>query len=160
MKIARSLTAPAWLAALTLAAAGAAAPGCGGSSSDDDEGDALPPGFYITISGMRFSPLELSVPPGATVTVLNRDGEVHSVTSQSAPSAFTPGSVAGVAFDTGLFLGQRTFTVPASAPEGTVIPYYCSSHLQTMVTPNGTLRIRAASQPSSPPGGGGRDGGY
>lgn len=147
------------LAFLSIVAAATAASlsACGGD--DGDDGQDLPPGFYITISGMRFSPLDLAVPPGATVTVLNRDSEVHSVTSQSAASAFTPGGVAGVTFDTGLFLNQRSFTIPTSAPEGTVIPYYCTSHLQLMATPNGTITIRAASQPTQPPGGG-KGGGY
>ncbi len=159
-RIAMCGVAPGWLAALSLlAAAGAAGVACGGSSSDDGGGDSLPAGFYITISGMRFAPLDLAVPPGATVTVLNRDGEVHSVTSQSAPSSFAPGGVAGVTFDTGLFLGQRTFAIPAGAPEGTVIPYYCTSHRELMATPNGTITIRAASQPVQPPGGG-KNGGY
>lgn len=160
-RIAKCGVAPGWLGALSLlAAAGVAGvTACGGSSSDDG-GDDLPAGFYITISGMRFAPLDLAVPPGATVTVLNRDGEVHSVTSQSAPSTFAPGGVAGVTFDTGLFLNQRTFTIPASAPEGTVIPYYCTSHRELMATPNGTITIRAASQPVQPPGGGGKNGGY
>lgn len=162
MRIAKSGVAPGWLAALSLLAAVSAAgvAACGGSSSDDGGGDNLPAGFYITISGMRFAPLDLAVPPGATITVLNRDSEVHSVTSQSAPSTFTPGGVAGVTFDTGLFLNQATLTIPAGAPEGTVIPYYCKSHLQLMATPNGTITIRAGSQPTQPPGGGGKGGGY
>jgi plastocyanin len=124
---------------------------CGGGS--DDEGssgttDEASP-YVITIQGMSFSPLQLQVPPGATVTVRNRDSEVHSVTSQEAANAFTPGAVAGIAFDTGLFMGDRTFTVPASAPVGTEVPYYCASHLETMATPNGSVLVTA--NPSNPP---------
>jgi plastocyanin len=145
---------------------------CGGGSSDDGESTTpmgTPGGtpaanpsssFVITIQGMAFSPLRLEVTPGATVTVRNLDGEVHSVTSQSTPGAFRLGSVNGVSFDTGLFTGQTTFTIRTDAPVGTTIPYFCSSHLQTMVTPNGEIAIvgtpttpttpTTPSQPSGP----------
>jgi plastocyanin len=94
---------------------------------------------------MAFEPLILQVAPGAVVTVRSLDlGMAHSVTSQSAPGTFTRGAVAGVSFDTGAFVGTRTFTIPASAPVGTTVPYYCSTHLSTMVTPNGELRIVSA----------------
>lgn len=135
--------------------------GCGGSS---DPGVTYPPGYYIAISGMAFSPVNLDVPPGGTVTVLNRDtAMLHSVTSQAAPGSFTPGAVAGISFDTQAFGSgqQRTFQIPASAVEGTVVPYYCAPHLQNMVTQNGTITVRAAAQPGQPPGGsGGGGGGY
>jgi plastocyanin len=134
--------------AAALAAAGALA--CGGGS--ESAAPARPPGFYIGISSLAFTPGNLTVPPGATVTVLNQDGVAHSVTSASAPGVFTPGAVNGVAFDTDLFTGERTFTVPASAPAGTVVPYYCRSHLGTMT---GTVTIDPAAQPGPPPGGGG-----
>ena len=131
---------------------GLLAAGCG----EDSEGDAS--GFYVSIAGLAFSPLQLAVPPGATVTVLNRDAEAHTVTSEAAAGDFTPGAVAGISFDTGPFTGRATFTIPPSAPEGTVIPYYCGTHLHTMVTPTGTIRIAAGAQPAPEPGGGG--GGY
>jgi plastocyanin len=143
------------LALLPLGAALALA-ACGGSSSSKKN---LPPGYYITISSMRFSPLNLTVPPGATVTVLNDDSMEHSVTSEAAAGDYTPGAVAGVSFDTGLFVGQHPFTIPSTAPEGTVIPYYCRSHLASMATPTGTITVHAAATPSTPPGGGG-GGGY
>ncbi len=128
--------------------------GCGGSSSS-----SLPPGFYITISGMAFSPANLAVPPGATVTVLNRDSIAHTVTSEATSGAYTPGSVGGVSFDTGQFTGQKSFTIPSTATEGTVIPYYCKVHTSTMVTPNGTITIQTSAQPGPPPSTGG-SGGY
>lgn len=102
----------------------------------------------ITIQGMAFSPLRLEVTPGATVTVRNLDGEVHSVTSESAAGEFRPGAASGVSFDTGLFTGERTFTIPANAPVGVTVPYYCSSHLASMVTPTGELAIVAT--PANP----------
>jgi len=132
---------------------------CGGGSSDGESTtpSGTPGGtpaanpsssFVITIQGMAFSPLRLEVTPGTTVTVRNLDGEVHSVTSQSTPGAFRPGSANGVSFDTGLFTGQRTFTIPANAPVGATVPYFCLSHLQTMVTPNGEIAIVAT--PTTP----------
>jgi plastocyanin len=137
------------------------AAGCGGSSSAGTT-VTLPPGYYVTITGMAFSPLDLAVPPGATVTVVNRDAMGHSVTSEAAPGAYTPGEVAGVVFDTGIFLGTKSFTIPASAPEGTVVPYFCQSHLATMVTPNASITVRASATPGPGPvvGGGGGGTGY
>jgi plastocyanin len=134
---------------------------CG--SSSDTAGSGLPPGYYVTISNMTFSPQNLEVPPGATVTVVNGDSAMpHSVTSSASAGVFTPGAVAGVSFDTGLFSGQRTIAIPATAAEGTVIPYYCTSHsgLGLMRNPGGmaTITIRAAATVSPGPygvGGGG-----
>jgi plastocyanin len=132
---------------------------CGGTSTSGTT--TLPPGYYVTISGMSFSPLNLDVPPGATVTVVNRDPMGHSVTSEATPGAFVAGGVAGVTFDTGIFTGTRTFALPAAAPEGTVVPYFCQSHMGTMVTPNGTLTIHAGAMPGPGPVlGGGGGGGY
>ncbi len=131
------------------------AAGCGGSSSSNN----LPAGFYISISNMAFSPLNLAVPPGATVTVLNRDSMAHTVTSEATSGAYTPGSVGGVSFDTGSFTGQASFTVPPTAAEGTVIPYYCKVHTSTMATPNGTITVQASAQPGPAPSTG-SPGGY
>jgi plastocyanin len=153
---------------LTAAIAGLAA-GCGGSSGGSTPTPTptpttptTPTGFFITISGLRFSPLNLDVPPGATVTVVNQDGATqHSVTSEERAGAFTPGAVGGVAFDTNIFTGQQSFTIPMNAAEGTVVPYYCRNHMSTMVTPTGTVTIRAAAQPGPAPSGtsGGTGGG-
>jgi plastocyanin len=145
--------------ALALAAAGLACGGTGSSTSPatpaatpTTPSSTLPNGFYIRISGMAFSPLDLAAPPGATVTVLNADAMQHSVTSEERENAFTPGAVDGVRFDTGPFTGTASFVLPANAPEGLVIPYYCKVHTSTMATPNGTITIRAAAQPGPPPG--------
>jgi plastocyanin len=128
---------------------------CGGAYSSPGGGSAAGNGngFYLTISGMAFAPLELSVPAGATVTVLNRDSMAHSVTSEVGAGQFKPGAVSGVSFDTKAFTGTATFTIPAGAQDGTVIPYYCSTHLGAMATPTGTIRIAAEAQPAPPPGG-------
>lgn len=140
---------------------------CGGSSSGSGGGGVTggAPGFYITIHGMAFSPAQLSVPPGATVTVVNQDAMPHSVTSEAAAGQFTPGAVGGVQFDTGAFTGQMTFPVPANAPNGTVIPYYCTVHKGAMATPTATIKIDNTAQPGPAPGsttaggGGGMSGG-
>lgn len=130
--------------------------GCGGSSSSSS---SSAPGFYITISNMTFSPATLAVPPGGTVTVINKDAVPHSVTSEASASAFTPGAVAGVSFDTGAFDGQKSFTLPTSAPNGTKIPFYCTVHAATMTPPNGTITVDTSALPTTPPGSGG-GGGY
>jgi plastocyanin len=123
-------------AVLALAAA------CGDSTP---AGSSLPPGYYITISSLAYAPLDLAAPSGATVTVVNRDAMTHSVTQQAAAGAFTPGAPGGgTPFDTGLFTGTRTFTLPTGLADGTVLHYYCTSHTSTMLTPNGTITIRSA----------------
>jgi len=134
--------------------------GCGSAGGGGGGGSGSTPGFYVVIEGSAFSPLPLSVPPGATVTVLNRDAMNHSVTSEAAAGDFTPGSVAGVEFDTGPFTGSKTFSIPSGVPNGTVIPYYCTVHKATMVTPNGSILIDSSAQPAPAPGpsGGGATG--
>ena len=60
-------------AVLTGVAGAALLAACGGG----DGGGGMQggtPGFYIVINGSAFSPAELRVPAGATVTVVNRDG--------------------------------------------------------------------------------------
>ncbi|HEY3359326.1 MAG TPA: hypothetical protein VGQ83_39115 [Polyangia bacterium] len=130
-----------WLAPLCLVL-GLAAAGCGKTYpfGDGGTGDGGA-GAEIVISNFAFSPLDLQVAPGTTVTVRNEDASPHSVTSESAPGQYTPGAVAGVSFDTGAFTGTRSFTIPATATSGTVIPYYCSVHTQSMATPTGTITI-------------------
>lgn len=138
----------------------AATSGCGGSSTTASTSSALPPGYYIVITNMAYSPLDLAVPAGSTVTVVNRDVAMpHSVTQQVAPGTFTPGSPSGTPFDTGLFTGTRSFVVPAGLAAGTVLHFYCASHGATMATPNGTITIDPLAQVSpgvdpGPPGGG------
>ncbi len=142
----------------SLALALLAGAGCGGSMPSSVSGQSTgaggtqtASGFLITISNMSFSPLDLRVPPGATVTVVNKDGMDHSVTSEASVGSYTPGAPSGVTpFDTGVFAsGQRTFTIPASVAAGTVIPYYCTVHRQAMTTPNGTITVDPSAQPAT-----------
>jgi hypothetical protein len=67
--------------------------------------------------------------------------------------------VSGIAFDTGAFTGTRSFTIPSNAPNGTVIPFYCTVHLGMMVPPNGAITVDSSATPISPPTGPGT-GGY
>jgi plastocyanin len=145
----------AGLGALALALAG----GCG--SSNDS---SLGPGFYITITSSRYSPTNLRVPPGGKVTVLNQDSTDHSVTSSNTADAtdFTPGGVGGISFDTGAFTGTATFTIPANAVDGTVVPFYCSVHTTMMTPTHGSITVDSTATPVCPPsgcGGGGGGGG-
>jgi len=150
MRISHLWAAPLVLAALIAGCGDADDGGAGGGAGDggftadagrpdagpdaDAGADAGTASFTVTIANFAFSPANLSVPAGATVTVTNLDGESHTVTSESAPGTFTPGAVNGVSFDTGPIPpgGTATFTIPANAPPGTVIPYFCTLHLQTM----------------------------
>jgi len=111
-------------------------------------------GFFITIANLTFTPLNIRVPPGGTVTVVNNDSMPHSVTSQARVNTFVPGVVAGVQFDTGIFSGgQKTFTIPASAANGTVVPFFCRNHAGAMNTPNGTVTVDSSATPAAAPTG-------
>jgi hypothetical protein len=87
-----------------------------------------PDTFAINLRINTFVPQHLEVPPGATVAVHADPAGLHSVTSAPAPAFYEAGGVNGVAFDTGVFRGNATFTVSADAPVGTVIPYFCVVH--------------------------------
>ncbi|GEJ55780.1 plastocyanin/azurin family copper-binding protein [Anaeromyxobacter diazotrophicus] len=161
-------------------AAAALAAACGGSYSAPSggtdagtvtttgaDGGTTPTSFELHIKGMAFSPENLTVPAGATVQVVNDDGSVpHSVTSEATAGAYVPGSVAGISFDTGIFTGTRSFTLPASAATGTVIPYFCRVHgammvdaakVQLTIGPAGTAPVTPTTTPAPtmPPSPGG-----
>jgi plastocyanin len=159
------LAAPVLLAAMVAGGCGSSTEGGGGGGGGSDAGapsadaglptaDAGAPGadagtaaqFTITISNFTFSPSNLTVPPGATVTVMNMDSTSHTVTSEAAVGQFTPGAVAGVSFNTGAIApnGSATFTIPSSAPDGTVIPFFCQIHLQAMAN-TGQITISGSS---------------
>jgi plastocyanin len=89
----------------------AASPGSKSGSGSGTSGGS----DAITIQNFAFSPARLTVAPGATVTVTNKDQVTHTLTATKG------------AFDTGQIpAGQsKTFTAP-SAP-GTY-PYICSIH--------------------------------
>ncbi len=85
------------------------------------------------------------VAPSTVVRVRNLDAMPHSVTSESAARTFVPGAVNGISFDTGAFTGEQTFTIPANAPVGTVVPYFCSVHTSAMAN-DGVITISATSR--------------
>jgi plastocyanin len=85
----------------------------------------------VTIVGSLDSPERLEVPPGATVVVENFDPLTHTVTSAAADGTYAPGGVNGVQFDTGPIAASAAFAIPADAPPGTVVPYFCSIHRET-----------------------------
>jgi plastocyanin len=71
----------------------------------------------IVIQNFAFHPASLSVPPGTTVTVINRDSTTHTVTSTANPKAFDTGDVAPGA--------SVTFHAPAHAG---AYAYICQIH--------------------------------
>ena len=81
----------------------------------------------IVIQNFMFSPMALTVDPGATITVTNKDSTTHTLTSSASPPAFNSGDVAPGA--------TVTFHAPDKA--GTYA-YICSIH-QYM---QGTLTVK------------------
>lgn len=92
------------LAALALVAAA-----CGGS---DDGGAASSGTKTVTISNFEFAPDTLEVKVGDTVTVDNKDQTDHTVTARDK------------SFDTGSFMGTKTFTVSKAG----TFEYVCEIH--------------------------------
>lgn len=134
----RRILASAGGALLTLALAG-----CSSSSSPSGSGSATTTapatattassgggaaaGDTITIQNFAFSPAALTVAPGATVTVVNKDSVTHTVTSTTSGTVFTTGNVAGGA--------TATFKAPAKAGS---YSYICSIHTYM----HGTLTVQ------------------
>ena len=113
---------------------------CGSTSGPQSTGNV----FIIHISSFQYIPQNLTVPPGATIVVQNEDLAPHSVTSEASAGSFIPGAVAGVSFDTGEFSNAQTIIqIPSTAPDGTVVPFYCTVHKAAMNTPGGSITIRA-----------------
>ncbi|WP_232248533.1 cupredoxin domain-containing protein [Streptacidiphilus rugosus] len=79
----------------------------------------------ITISNFAFQPGDLTVAPGATVTVVNHDSTAHTVTASG-----------GGGFDTGHINGGASGTFTAPTKPGSY-PYICTIH-QFM---HGTLTV-------------------
>jgi plastocyanin len=109
-----------------------------------------PPDHVLTISGSAFAPARLQVTPGATVTVRNLDSMPHSVTSEATMNDFRPGAVAGISFDTGPFMGETTFTIPATAAVGTVVPFFSTTGTSMMMPATGEIEIVAATSMPTP----------
>jgi plastocyanin len=81
----------------------------------------------IVIKNFMFSPMTLSVSPGAVVTVHNEDSVTHTLTDEADPKLFSTGDVGP---------GQvKTFKAPARAGS---YPFLCTIH-QYMT---GTIVVR------------------
>ena len=79
----------------------------------------------IVIDNFAFSPMNLTVQPGQTVTVVNHDSVTHTLTATS-----------GNAFDTGAITPGKSVTFKAPATAGSY-PYVCTIHAQMQ----GTLTV-------------------
>jgi plastocyanin len=75
-------------------------------------------GTQIVISKFLYSPVNLQVKPGATVTVVNQDPVAHTVTAET-----------GSGFDSGTINGNATGTFTAPTTPGTY-RYICIFHSQ------------------------------
>ncbi|MFD9128417.1 cupredoxin domain-containing protein [Kitasatospora sp. NPDC059571] len=101
-------TTPTATAATTTAAASASASVSGGGSPSAGA-------VQVTIKDFKFSPDTLSVPAGATVTVVNNDTTAHTLTASDK------------SFDTGTIEPGKSATFTAPAKSGS-FPYICSIH--------------------------------
>ena len=70
----------------------------------------------VTIDNFQFSPSTLTIPVGGSVTWINRDGDVHTVTADDTPQTFKS---AGLDTDDKF---SFTFTKPGT------YSYHCSLH--------------------------------
>ncbi len=117
--------------------------GAGGAATDaGTDGTISATASQVLIQGFTYMPLQLTVAAGGTVTVHNVDTAMHSMTSESAVNAVVFGAVNGVSFNTGVIQpgGSASFTIPANAPSGTMIPFFCTVHQLGM--PQGTLTVQ------------------
>lgn len=69
----------------------------------------------VTIQNFLFAPVDLTVAPGATVTVVNQDGANHTLTAKD--HSFDTGNIPGN--------GKGTFTAPTKPG---AYPYLCAIH--------------------------------
>jgi plastocyanin len=83
-----------------------------GLSHDGDAAEAS----TVLIENFRFSPGSLTIPVGASVTWINRDGDIHSIAADGTPPAFKS---AGLDTDDKFSV---TFTMPGT------YAYHCSLH--------------------------------
>ena len=104
--------------ALLLAACGSSTPTMSGSAATSASSSG---GTSITISNFMFMPMSLSVSPGATVKVTNKDSATHTLTAT------------GDQFNTGNITQNETKTFKAPSKPGTY-HYICNIHQYMMGT--------------------------
>lgn len=114
---------------------GTAAPSASASASGTTSPSASPSvgasapatAAAVVIRDFAFSPAELTVAPGAKITVTNQDGAAHTLTGAGSAG-----------FDTGLLSRGQTKTITAPSTPGSY-PFVCLPHSTTM---KGTLTVR------------------
>ncbi len=98
----------------------AALPACSGGGGSSSSSSASPSGAVgparIVIKNFEFTPVDLTVKPGAKVTVSNKDTTAHTVTAKDNKS-----------FDTGDIADGSTATFTAPTKAGTY-DYLCTIH--------------------------------
>ena len=97
--------------------------GPGSSGSSVSSGSST--GTSITISNFMFSPMSMTVKPGATISVTNKDSATHTLTA-SGPGGFNTGNIS--------HNQTKTFTAPTKP--GTY-QYICNIHQYMM----GTIKV-------------------
>ena len=106
---------------------------CSGGDDPDGGAEAVATGETVTIEGIAYSPAELKVPAGTTVTWTNDDDVLHTVTSGRQAEQGVPGVSDGKdARPDGTFDGEldgagTTFEFTFDEP-GTYA-YYCNVHV-------------------------------
>lgn len=105
------------LTAALCAAALISAPLTAAQTQEPDQTQAMTASADIVL--FAYTPATLDIAPGTTVTWLNHDSIIHSVTSGS-PDA--PGDL----FDSGLFDQDQTFSYTFDEPGD--FPYFCTRH--------------------------------
>ena len=98
-----------------------AGPGSSGSSASSGSST----GTSITISNFMFGPMSMTVPPGATISVTNKDSATHTLTA-SGPGGFNTGNISH----------NQTKTFRAPMKPGTY-QYICNIHQYMM----GTIKV-------------------
>ncbi len=106
----------ALIVAVTACAGGSSsAPTATGTASSSSAGSGT--AGTIVIKNFMFSPMTLSVSPGAVVTVRNEDSVTHTLTDEADPKLFSTGDVGP---------GQvKTFKAPSKAGS---YPFFCTIH--------------------------------
>src|ERR1700722_18400521 len=102
------------IAGLLLLGAYSIAPASKGASAGQSS-DSSATGTHITISNFMYSPMELTVSPGATITVTNKDSSTHTLTAT------------GGRFNTGDVTQNQTKSFKAPMQAGTY-HYICNIH--------------------------------
>jgi plastocyanin len=97
----------------------------GGGESAGPGSSTSSSGTSITISNFMFNPMSITVQPGATISVTNKDSATHTLTA-SGPGGFNTGDISH----------NQTKTFKAPTKPG-VYPYICNIHQYMM----GTIKV-------------------